>query len=438
MTKDLKSLPISTQQGKQIEHFFLIFYKKLFFSAVKWNIFESFFYQLIFISHQTGLFFLCDRALYGKVGSLFALSYTCIPFLLFGIEGGLVPFFTTITSSRDTFNTFIKTNILHYFIFISSLVMFLVPLFYYFFNHTISFLFCGIIGFFMIIETAKKILKHILYLAFYNKYTARIEVLQLIFYSLSIWIYYFFKKSFSLYLFFLPFIFFSFLSCCFYWKLIKHYQATLSEDSITQETLPHFFSILKIRMIVFANQLCRTLFSGNCIIPLFAMHAGFAQAGTMTFIHYLTNTITFFLYKVSIPTTEAFLSRITYFSKIIHYQAFTFILNYFAIFTFVLGSLFFLNIKNASFSAFTIFIFFFFVHALETVFALFEKFFLLRKKIIIFTIINLATCLLCFLLIQADYSFMYLIAGCFFIRFLFFFVLLYDILLSKRTIQKDF
>mgnify|MGYP000555941372 CR=1 FL=1 len=49
MTKDPKSLPISTQQGKQIEHFFLIFYKKLFFSAVKWNIFESFFYQLIFI-----------------------------------------------------------------------------------------------------------------------------------------------------------------------------------------------------------------------------------------------------------------------------------------------------------------------------------------------------------------------------------------------------
>ncbi len=438
MTKDPKSLPISTQQGKQIEHFFLIFYKKLFFSAVKWNIFESFFYQLIFISHQTGLFFLCDRSLYGKAGALFAFSYTCIPLLLLGIEGGLVPFFNTINASRNMFSMFIKKYIVHYFVFILFLVTCCVPCFYYFFNTSASFLLCVIIGCFVTIETFKKILKHMLYLAFYNKYTAYIEVLQLLTYSLTLWIYYFFTKTFSLYLFFVPFIFCSLVSCCMYWNLLKQYEATLSEHSIAPETLPHFFSIFKIRMIVFINQLCRTLFSGNCIIPLFAMHAGFAQAGTMTFIHYLTNTATFFLYKISIPTTEAFLSRITFLSKIIHYQAFTFIVHYFAIFTFALGSLFFLQIKNMSLSTLTIFIFFFFIHALETVFALFEKFFLLRKKILIFTIMNLATCIICFLLIQADYSFMYLVAGCFFIRFLFFFVLLYDILLSKRTIQKGF
>ena len=93
MQKDTGSLTSSYALGKQNEQIFFEALKKRFFSAIKWNVLESFFYQLILITHQTGLFFYCDRSLYGKAGSVFAFSYFMVTLLLAGFEGGLLPFF---------------------------------------------------------------------------------------------------------------------------------------------------------------------------------------------------------------------------------------------------------------------------------------------------------------------------------------------------------
>ena len=446
MLKDHQSLPMRTDQGKEIEHFFFKLYKKLFFVAVKWNTFESFFYQTIFLTHQVCLFLWCDRTVYGKVGSLFAFSYMIVMILLGGIEGGLIPFFQQFSSSKKIFKKFLELTIIRHLLIIFFCVCFGACIVSFYMPKTFSVTTLFLVALFIITESTKKLFKHLLYLAFYNKYTALVEIVQLILYVSTIWILYFFGIPFCIPLFFLPFIILSFFSSLMYWKLINHYYQTLDDTPFTEtQELPSFIVVLKIRAAVLINQICRSLFSGNCIVPLFALYAGFTKAGTMTFIHYLTNTVTFFLYKICIPPAEALLSRIHYFSTATQYHALRLVLTLFAVLTAILGIFLFFNAHSiATLFGYSLptktdlFLFFFFIHLLETMFMVYEKFFLVRKKIVFLTVGNLITCAIIFFITKATLPFTTMILGCFFIRFLFFLLLSIMIIISKKGSRSSF
>ena len=440
MKKDDGSLPIPKDPGKQTEEMFLQSYKKSFFSAVKWNTFESIAYQLIFVAHQVGLFTYCDSSLYGKAGVLFSFSYLIITILIAGLDGGLLPFFKSFTAHKKSFSYLVRHYIKSQSIFIiaSSLVgmallLMLSPF------HSFDYRCIFLVGLFVIAEGIKKLLKHILYLAFYNRYTALLEVLQIALYVGTIWILHWTGVPFSLSLFFVPFIFLSLLSnaCCVY-LLFSYYQTLPSESN--QLTLPPHVAFITTRASVLINQLCRSFFTSNFLVPLFSFYGGFAQAGILTFANYLTHACTFFIHKVCVPPAEALLSRVKNFSLSSHYKAFQTVLLLFVSITTLLGIL--LLLKGRSFAtlaghpqvahlSWALFFFFFFVHLLESMFILYEKFFLLQERAGLLAVGNLLTCAVCFAFTWFSFSFFSVVLTCIFIRFLFFFFLSLIVALSK-------
>ncbi len=440
MQKDDGSLPISKSPGKQTEEMFLQSYKKSFFSAVKWNTFESIAYQLIFMMHQVGLFTYCNRSLYGMAGVLFSFSYLIITVLIAGLDGGLLPFFKNFTVHKKSFSYLVLHYVQTQSIFIvgsslagMALLLVISPF------HSIDYRYIFLVGFFVIAEGIKKLLKHVLYLAFYNRYTALLEVTQITFYVSIIWIFHWAGAPFSLALFFVPFIVLSLLSsiCCGY--LLFTYYQTLPSDNINL-SFPPPMDFITTRASVLVNQLCRSFFTSNFLVPLFSFYGGFAQAGVMTFANYLTHACTFFIHKVCVHPAEALLSRVKNLSLASHYKAFQTVLLLFISLTTVLGLL--LLIKGQSFAAlagyaqvtqlsWALIIFFFFIHLLENMFILYEKFFLLQERAGLLAIGNLLTCGACFIVAWLSLSFFSIVLTCIFVRFLFFSFLSLVVVLSK-------
>lgn len=441
MQKDTRILTSSDSSGKQTEHIFFEMHKKSFFSAIKWNTFESFFYQLILITHQTGLFFYCDSSLYGKAGSLFAFSYFMVTIVLCGFEGGLLPFFQVFISCKKYYKKllliFCARQIMVIF-FICMLSVFTAIASNYFpFDRTIIFL----IGCFIAVESTKKMGKHLLYLAFYNRYTALMEIAQITGYVTTIWGLYFYGIPFSLPLLFIPFIIWSSLFCLCTGLLLARFYKKLPNVSVSLVVPPTCKEFFSVRCAILMNQLCRSLFSTNFLVPLFALHGGFSQAGIMTFANYLTNTATFFIYKICIPPAEGLLSRLKHADSILHYKALRLILTIFCSVTTVLAVILFSNsqslallLGNTTLTTVTsrLFLFFFFIHVLENMFIVYERFLLLQHKLGLLTIGNLITCGACVALLSASLPFFTIVIISIFIRFLFFSLLSYLIFFPKK------
>lgn len=440
MQKDTGSLARPKSSGKQSEELFFQVYKKSFLTAVKWNIFESIAYQLIFIAHQVALFFYCDRSLYGKIGVLISCSYLCITLLVAGLDGGLLPFFKNFISDKRSFYVLLFTYIrkqIFFIIGITFLGMSIIIAFRAIPTFTPGILF--LTALFIIAESIKKLLKQLLYLAFYNRYTALIEVAQIALYTGSIWVSFWSIGSFSLKIFLVPFIVCSSLSnIAFGYLLFLYYQTLPLETSFQELPTPKVFFLT--RLAVVTNQLCRSLFTTNFLVPLFSLHGTFKEAGVMTFVNYLTHAVTFLLNKICVPPSEAFFSRIKNFSNALHYQALSIVLSLFAGITFVLGLLIFLKGKSYALLlgyegctglTWNLILLFLFIHLLENIFIIYEKFFLLQGQVSLLALGNLLTCALCLLLGKLSFSFFTLIFLCIFIRFLFFFILSLVIARSK-------
>ncbi len=429
MQKDVPNLPSCDTPGKQTEEQFFKSYKKRFFSAVKWNTFESLGYQFIFVLHQIGLFLYCDRALYGKVGILFSACYVAVTLLVSGFDGGLLPFFKKFISDKKSFKTFLLKYVgpqligmiigayflwiviinTHPFFELSSVTLFLLTTF-------------------IVVEGIKKILKHLLYLAFYNRYTALYEVVQIILYVLTVWGCRWLGLPFSVELFFLPFILYSIIFCFLCARTLSHYYQSLALPSCFI-ALPSAKTFLIIRLSVLVNQVSRAFFSSNFLIPLFALHGGFQEAGVLTFANYITHACTSFFQKIALSPAEALFSRVKQFSFVFHYRALVLVLYLFCTLTTVLGLFVFfkgqacaqaLGCVSLEQLTWTVIIFFFLIHLLESMFILYEKFFLMHERVKLLALGNVITCLACYLLFLCKLPFFILVGSCVFIRFTFF------------------
>ena len=440
MQKDTGSLARVNSSGKQSEELFFQAYKKSFLTAVKWNIFESIGYQFIFIAHQVGLFFYCDRLLYGKIGVLISCSYLSVTLLIAGLDGGLLPFFKNFISDKRSFYFLLFHYVGKQFLFIIGITFLGITgiiIFDMFPSFTPEILF--LTALFIITESIKKLLKQILYLAFYNRYTAPIEVIQILVYSLSIWTVFWLTGSFSLKLFLVPFIVCSFFSnIAFGYLLFLYYQTLPLTTSLPPLPTQKLFLVTRVAVLI--NQLCRSFFTTNFLVPLFSLHGTFKEAGVMTFVNYLTHAVTFLLNKICVPPSEAFFSRIKNFSNALHYKALSIVLSLFAGITFVLGLLIFfkgksyallLGYEGCTGLTWNLILLFLFIHLLENIFIIYEKFFLLRGKVEMLALGNLFTCVLCLLLGKFYFSFFTLVFFCIFVRFLFFFILSLAVARSK-------
>ena len=442
MQKDVPNLASCDTQGKQTEEQFFKNYQKRFFLAVKWNTFESLCYQIIFVFHQIGLFMYCDRLLYGKVGALFSACYVLVTLLVSGFDGGLLPFFKKFISDKCSFKTFLLEYVGFQILGMTLLAYFLGIIFILvrpFFALSSAVLF--LLTTFIVVEGIKKILKHLLYLAFYNRQTALYEVVQIIFYVTTVWGCHWLGRPFSVELFFIPFIIYSSFFSILCMRKLLHYYRTLPFPSAFI-VLPSSLIFFRIRCAVLVNQISRALFSSNFLIPLFALHGGFQEAGVLTFANYLTHACISLFQKIALSPAEALFSRVKQFSLVFHYRALTLVLHLFSILAVIVGLLVFLNGRTCAESfgcgsldhlTWTVLIFFFFIHLLESMFILYEKFFLMQERVKLLAVGNVLTCLMCYVLFLCKLPFFVLISSCIFIRFTFFILLSCGIYSLKKA-----
>ncbi len=446
MQKDVRSVASCDVPGKQTEEQFFESYKKRFFSAVKWNTFESFCYQFIFVIHQIGLFTYCDRALYGKMGALFSTCYVIVTLLVSGFDGGLLPFFKEFILNKQSFRVFLFKYVGLQFV---GMTVGAYALLLFFFLTRLSVHNSFVIGFllttFIVSEGIKKILKQLLYLSFCNRQTAVYEVFQMIAYVLTVWGCYWSGYAFSIELFLIPFIVYS-LSFSFFCLITLFYYYQSLPLQFSFPTFPSVRTFFVIRFSVLVNQMSRVLFSSNFLIPLFALHGGFQEAGVLTFANYLTHACISLFQKSTLAPTEALFSRVKQFSLVVHYRALLLVLSLFSFFATIIGLFVFFNgrtcaekfgCKSLDHLTWTVMIFFFFIHLLESMFALYEKFFLMQERVKLLAFGNVFTCLICYLLFLYKLPFFILIISCIFIRFSFFLLLsfiIYNLKVAPKAI----
>lgn len=397
-----------------------------FFWAVKWNLVEAVLYQIIFIVHQTLFFYKAPRELFGLVGSLFGLIYVAVTFVVAGSDGALTPFFARFNLTKETFRSFLQLYAQRQ-LFIATLITIVCISFLYYaqqmqyvpavYNQALL-----VLGLITLSESVKKIVRYLLQLCFENKAATLYELIGITVYVTLVWGWYFHAHNFSLMSIFLPFLISSTLVVTLIIHRLMMYANTLPQEKGTLVTqLPH--ELVRIQLLVMGNQLGRTLFSGNIIIPFFAWYAGVAQAGLASFANSVTHTATFFIQKLTVPPGAALLTRVQHEDQLKHHATFSTILSliHWLVLISGLGMLVYGLIKRPlsqglAFETVFLTIFFFFIHVLENVFMIYEKYFLIKDKTGLLVVLNGISFILCGLVWLLKVPFFVGIGICFCIR----------------------
>lgn len=400
MKKSTYNLAHGQLQNKQTDITLFDHCKQRFYHAIKWNTVEAVLYHALYFFHQLGLYALIATHDYGKYGSLLSFSFLCVPLLMGALDIALIAHIKQVTNSKDSFREFIKKHIIPQFLF-----MCLMPLLLYVgvisqLTATINYLSfkeCLLVGTFIALESCKKLLRRILQLLFYNKYTTAVEVASIALYMAIFWGAIFWGIKPSLFLVIIPFLLTSIPALIFFGIIFYHYYQTLPEDS-HNEPLPSVFST---QLPAFANQISRSLFSSNLLIPLFVGWVGFTQAGIAALAKNITYTLTYFLHKICSPVA-AFLSDTKDLGEEKQKDAFLLSIKIFFIVAFIglFGLILYNGTHHANLSFLTLFYmcFFFIVHLLEHLFTLYEKFFIAQNKGNFLLVCNIVSSLLGFTL----------------------------------------
>lgn len=356
--------------------------KQRFYHAIKWNTLEAILYHGLYFAHQLGLYALVNSYDYGKYGSLISFSFLCVPLLMGALDMALIAHIKNLSQSQESFRGLIKKYILPqcaFMLFTPLLLLIgvkyqLVPAINY-----LSVPQCWFVGIFIACEAGKKLLRRILQLLFYNKYTAAVEVASISIYMALFWGAIFMGAQPTLFLVITPFLFSSIPGLLFFGYLFYQYYQTLPSTN-TQIVLP---PILSTQLPAFSNQISRSLFSSNLLIPLFVGWVGFTQAGIAVLAKNITYILTYFLHKICSPTA-AFLSDTKNLGKEKQKDAFLIAIKLFFIVSIagIFGLLVYntANHKSLSIAALFYMLFFFVVHLLEHLFTLYEKFFTAQHK----------------------------------------------------------
>ena len=366
-----------------------------FVSAVKWNMAETIAYHTLFITHQLSLYSALGAEQYGKAGALFSFSFLSVTFLIGALDIALIPYIQAFTSSKLRFKTLITNYITPQIVFILGS-----PFFLWILKgtglvsvlDTFSWTACVLIGIFIAGQAIHKILRRLLQLLFLNKYTAALEVTTLGIYMALFWPAYFLGYPVSISLLLVPFIIASSIVVACFISLLKNYVRDLADTQTSSFTPTHFRTI---QMCGIVNQLSRSVFSSNFLIPLFALHAGFKQAGIASLINYGTYTLTFFVQKLCAPAAALF-GHSKHLTQKQQHQSFIKSLQLFfaiiALLTVVFGSYGWNSLSTISHTTLLYACFFFLVHILEHLFTLYEKFFAAQNKTLTLTLCNLISC----------------------------------------------
>ncbi len=442
MKKILSNILISKEQSKVSSLFSFKTLSEKFFWALKWNSFESIIYQAIFIVHQYYLYSYIETKLYGIISTFFALSYLAITIIMGALDVALMPWIVNFTQNKSTFLKCIKDHIapqLIFFLLMPSIVFiffkktWLMNSFSVFENHLI------IMAIFIACEGIKKLLRHFLQLLFLNKSTALLEISYIIFYCSMVWGYYFYTHKFSIINLIIPFIITSLLSIIgMLSTLYFFYKKLPSSQNSPMLPLPTWKKIGYLRIIISINQISRSLFSSNILIPLSSSLFGFLEVARISFINYVSHTFTFFMYKICAPSIGAFFAKIKILTSHDQKRAFILVAKtiglVLGIMTFFFMTFFFIKIyKNETLSDSTIFLLlgFLVTHTIENIFIMYEKFLIMRNRSELLASINIINLILSYIIIALSPSLFLAALICFLLRCIMFVLLSYGMFMLK-------
>ncbi len=399
-----------------------------FFWAVKWNFVEAIIYQLIFVAHQTAFFWLAPTSFFGLVGSLFGIIYVIVTLLVVGSDGALTPFFSEFNKTKTSFTSFLSLYTRRQ-LFVMTLILVMATAGIYQFGNWSRFSdithlhILILLATICVTESLKKIIRYLLQLCFQNKATTLYELLGIGSYTTMVWSWYWYTGTFTLLGLFVPFLISSLgvLICISRQVMIYAMHLPTGDTSDTVTQLPA--ELTRVQILISINHYGRTLFSGNVIIPLFALYAGSAQAGLASFANAVTHTATFFIQKLSVPPGAALLTRVQHADQQEHHHALRIILHLGHVLALIssVGILLYGLIKGPTccglnFQTTFLFGFFFFIHVLENLFMIYEKYFLIKNRTGLLVALNVGSLAGCGFLYFIHLPFFVFIISCFFIR----------------------
>jgi len=102
---------------------------------------------------------------------------------------------------------------------------------------------------------------------------------------------------------------FLFISVYKFYTTLKNYGSSPTQHHKNNLTSNLFIRALRCRAINFTNQFSHNLFSGNFLVPFFAIQFGLAQAGVFKLLSHITYTITMLMRKIFGWASDALLSQ---------------------------------------------------------------------------------------------------------------------------------
>jgi len=279
---------------------------KLFSWALIWSSIESFLYYCILTTHTFLLFSYASAELYGLQGALFASLYLCITLINGAFDIALIPVFVKLQNTSQGRRYLIRNLI------IQGLILFTLPLvaglmIYYHFYYDIptwassllnpqSIMFASAL---IATEGTKRNLRAILHFLLYYKALTFLELSNIVIYLSVAWGLIYAHQTITLTVLLVPFFMVSVITTAVLaLLLIRHHKKhapTVKNDFNDAQTHKDF---LKTRMWSYLNQMSRTLFSGNFLLPFFSLKVGIAHVGLATLINSLTYVSTSIIQKI--------------------------------------------------------------------------------------------------------------------------------------------
>lgn len=278
-------------------------------TSITWNAIESIIYQIILSAHQCLLYLWGGQHHYGLISTLFAFIYLTSTLIVGGFELAITPIFNEVSINRTLFKRVIVLNFLKQLgwatvigsIILLTLATIKLPL--------LSPIIIALAAGTALCEGIRKVFRVLLHLLFKSHLVAWVEVTLLIGYCISVWLGYYFLRSFPLVLIITPLFCTSLISIFIYSLMIyKEYQFIPSGSTNSIGTIQT--KLTHNRFIHAVNTIGHALCSGNFLVPLFSVLQGLEIAGLFKLVNYWCQTTAPIIQKIFGISAQASFAKI--------------------------------------------------------------------------------------------------------------------------------
>jgi len=241
-----------------------------------WNFSGSTLFEIAKTAHHIALFFSVTPSFYGAIGGTFSMIYIIVTIANLESGNSLVPHLNTISNIPWTVHHFITIPQATIMTIVGGLLhatltkSLFIPRNYYLLVLAIT-----------ITEGLRKPLHTLLHALGHNKEIIIAELSTASFFFISFWSYHLItQKSITFNTIFFPYALQSIATLALFYRLIHLH---IQPPSITKHKPPTWHTIIKTRAYLTTLYLPKQLFSGNFLTPFFALSKGIVTAGIIKF-----------------------------------------------------------------------------------------------------------------------------------------------------------